>query len=174
MIGEKIIKIMKDITPIEKTEIDEEKNFKFAKTEEIVAMVRPLLVKYKVAIIPTKILGFTQQGNKVFISMKYQLIDMEDENKDCIEVEVPASGYDEKGRAVFGALTGAYRYVMQQSFAIPVVDEIRNTSSENESDLQDENEQEENIGFDENMEDMKIDNMSSADLDAMFGLPKAI
>ena len=176
MIGEKRIKIMSDITPIEKTEVDEEKNFKFAKTEEIVAMVRPLLVKYKVAIIPSKILGFNPQGNKVFISMKYQLIDMEDSNKDCIEVEVPASGYDEKGRAVFGALTGAYRYVMQQSFAIPVVDEIRNTSSENDdNDNQDEAiNNNEIIGLNENMEDIKVNTMSQDDLDAMFGLPKAM
>ena len=50
MIGEKIIKIMSEIEPIEKTEVD-------------------------------------------------------DENKDCIEVEIPGSGFDEKGRAVYAALT---------------------------------------------------------------------
>ena len=31
MIGEKIINIMSEINPIEKTELDEEKNYKYAK-----------------------------------------------------------------------------------------------------------------------------------------------
>ncbi len=39
--------------------------------------------------------------------MKFQFIDVEDNNKQCIEVEVPGSGYDEKGRAVYAALTGS-------------------------------------------------------------------
>lgn len=91
MIGDKIIKIMGEITPIEKTEVDEEKNYKFARSEEIIAMVRPLLIKYKVAIIPKQVTNFVPQGNKVFITMKYQFIDIEDEKKDCIEVEVPGS-----------------------------------------------------------------------------------
>ncbi len=105
MIGEKIINIMSEITAIEKTELDEEKNYKFAKSEEIIAMVKPLLVKYKVIILPVKVINFSSQGNKVFLTMKYQFIDVEDSNKDCIEVEIPGSGYDEKGRAVYAALT---------------------------------------------------------------------
>ena len=107
MIGEKIINIMSEINPIEKTELDEEKNYKYAKSEEIIAMVKPLLVKYKVIILPVKVTNFTPQGNKVFINMKYQFIDVESPEKDSIEVEIPGSGFDEKGRAVYGALTGA-------------------------------------------------------------------
>lgn len=129
MIGEKIIQIMSEIKPIQKTELDEEKNYKFAKSEEIIEMVNPLLVKYKVIILPLKVVNFSAQGNKVFLTMKYQFIDVEDSNKDCIEVEIPGSGYDEKGRAVYAALTGAYRYAMQEVFAIPVVDEIKNDNS---------------------------------------------
>lgn len=136
MIGEKIIQIMSEIEPIQKTEVDEEKNYKFAKSEEIIEMVNPLLVKYKVIILPVKVVNFSTQGNKVFLTMKYQFIDVEDSNKDCIEVEIPGSGYDEKGRAVYAALTGAYRYAMQEVFAIPVVDEIKN---DNSSDTEDSN-----------------------------------
>lgn len=105
MIGEKIIKIMSEIKPIEKTEVDEEKNYKFAKSEDIIAMVNPLLVKYKVIAIPGEVKNFSPQGNKVFLTMKYQFIDVEDPNRDCIEIEIPGSGYDEKGRAVYAALT---------------------------------------------------------------------
>lgn len=131
MIGDKIIKIMSEIKPIEKTGVDEEKKYKFAKSEDIIAMVNPLLVKYKVIIVPVKVVNFSAQGHKVFITMKYQFIDVETPEKETIEVEIPGSGFDEKGRAVYAALTGAYRYAMQEVFAIPIVDEIRNDNSNN-------------------------------------------
>lgn len=106
MIGEKIIKIMGEIVPIEKTEQDADKNYKSPKVEKIIEMVRPLLVKNKVAIIPSSITNFNPQGNRVYFSMKYKIMDLEDGNKDYIEVEMPGSGFDEKGgRAVFAALT---------------------------------------------------------------------
>ena len=168
MIGEKIIKIMENIKPIEKTEVDEEKNFKYAKAEDVVAMVRPLLVEYKVAIIPKEVKSFIQQGNKVYVTMKYQIIDIEDENKDCIEVEMPGSGYDEKGRAIFGALTGAYRYVMQQSFAIPVIEEKKDESEDRNNKPENNNEV---IGFSEDMQEIQTSAMSPEDIDSLFDLP---
>ena len=167
MIGQKIINIMSEIEAIPKTELDEEKNYKFAKSEEIIAMVKPLIVKYKVIILPVKVMNFTTQGNKVFITMKYQFIDIDDPNKDAIEVEVSGSGFDEKGRAVYAALTGAYRYAMQEVFAIPIVDEIKDNNTDNESDnnLNSEvNENQEN----NNLENEDIDNMSQDDIDKLF------
>ena len=169
MIGEKIIKIMSEIEPIKKTELDEEKNYKFAKSEDIIAMVQPLLVKYKVIILPLKVVNFSAQGNKVFLTMKYQFIDVDDQNKDCIEVEIPGSGYDEKGRAVYAALTGAYRYAMQEVFAIPVIDEIKN---DKENGSKDSEQQEENSANDVQNDgfigDVDIQNMDTEDLDKLF------
>ena len=132
MIREKIIKIMEEIQPIIKVEVTDEdgRTYKTVKAEEIISMVQPLLIKNKVVILPQKVINFGTQGNKVHITMKYQFIDVEDQQKDCIEVEIPASGFDEKGRAVFGALTGAYRYAMQQVFAIPIKDEIQNDNKD--------------------------------------------
>ena len=139
MIGEKIIKIMEEIQPIIKVEVTDEdgRTYKTVKAEEIISVVQPLLIKNKVIILPQKVMNFSTQGNKVHITMKYQFIDVEDPQRDCIEVEIPASGFDEKGRAVFGALTGAYRYAMQQVFAIPIKDEIQN-DNKNDS-VKDEN-----------------------------------
>lgn len=172
MIGEKIIKIMSEIKPIEKTELDEEKNYKFAKAEDIIAMVQPLLIKYKVIILPLKVINFSQQGNKVYLTMKYQFIDVESQEKDAIEVEIPGSGYDEKGRAVFAALTGAYRYAMQEVFAIPIVDEVRNDNSKNNND---EINQENNVddvlnedGFIDNETPVDIPEVNIEDIDKLF------
>lgn len=165
MIGEKIIKIMEEIVPIEKTEQDADKNYKSPKVEKIIEMVRPLLVKNKVAIIPSAITNFSPQGNRVFLSLKYKIMDLGDVNKDYIEVEIPGSGFDERGgRAVFAALTGAYRYVMQETFAIPIVDEISNTGIEKETDNK-ENINNENNKVEENIE---IESIESKDLDTLF------
>lgn len=172
MIGEKIIKIMSEIEPIKKTELDEEKNYKFAKSEDIIAMVQPLLIKYKVIILPLKVVNFSAQGNKVFLTMKYQFIDVDSPEKDAIEVEIPGSGFDEKGRAVYAALTGAYRYAMQEVFAIPVIDEIKN---DNSSDTEENNDDENNINepqSEEFINDGEIQSMQPEDLDKLFTAEK--
>ena len=169
MIGEKIIQIMSEIEPIQKTELDEEKNYKFAKSEEIIGMVNPLLVKYKVIIVPLKVVNFLPQGNKVFLTMKYQFIDVEDPNRDCIEIEIPGSGYDEKGRAVYAALTGAYRYAMQEVFAIPVIDEIKNDKENGSKDSEQQEEKSANdVQNDEFISDEDIQNIDTDDLDKLF------
>lgn len=170
MIGEKIIKIMSEIKPIEKTELDEEKNYKFAKSEEIIAMVKPLLVKYKVIIMPVKVQNFTTQGNKVFLTMKYQIIDVEDGEKEAIEVEVPGSGYDEKGRAVYAALTGAYRYAMQEVFAIPIVDEIKSDDKDNIKEQEDTNTIDNTENIQVTVEEEM--NINIEDLDQLFSSEK--
>ncbi len=93
MIGEKIVKIMEEIQPIERTEIDEEKGYKSPKTEKIIEMVRPLLIKNKVVAIPLEVKNFISQGSRVSLTMKYQFIDVESSEKDCIEVEIPGSRF---------------------------------------------------------------------------------
>lgn len=160
MIGEKIIKIMEEIQPIIKVEVtdDDGRTYKTVKAEEIISMVQPLLIKNKVIILPQKVINFATQGNKVHITMKYQFIDVEAKERDCIEVEIPASGFDEKGRAVFGALTGAYRYAMQQVFAIPIKDEIQNDNKNDVSENYPDEEQDIiNTDFEENANNEETD-----------------
>lgn len=180
MIGEKIVKIMEEIEPIVKTEPDENGNYKTPKVEKIIEMIRPLLVKNKVAIIPAKVKDLTPHGNKVYLTMIYQFIDLEDEAKDCIEVEIPGSGYDEKsGRAVFSALTGAYRYAIQETLAIPIVDEIKSDTSSDENNEQNIDSKEENTEnktyqeeLNENNNISNIDSISTENLDKLFSFEK--
>lgn len=176
MIGEKIIKIMGEIQPIEKTELDEEKNYKTPKSDEVIAMVNPLLVKHKVIILPIKVTNFVPQGNKIFLTMKYQFIDIEDPQRDCIEVEIPGGGFDEKGRAVYAALTGAYRYAMQETFAIPIKEEVKNsnpTETTNDTDTGKKIAENNNIveqvnNVNEQDKEPEISEMSIEDIDALF------
>ena len=131
-------------------------------------MVQPLLIKYKVIILPLKVINYSQRDTKVYLTMKYQFIDVEAPEKDAIEVEIPGSGYDERGRAVFAALTGAYRYAMQQVSAIPIIDEIRNDNSKNEEEENSEIEDISEDGFIEAEIQDEITDVNIEDIDKLF------
>ena len=173
MIGEKIVKIMEEIEPIMKTEQNEGKDYKSPKVEKIIEMVHPLLVKNKVAIIPVAVTSFIPQGNRIFLTMKYHIIDLECNPKDFIEVEIPGSGYDEKGgRAVFAALTGAYRYAMQQSLAIPIVDEIKNDGSDSKNNESEEISNENNVEQPNDINIQSTEELESIDVENLFNSVK--
>lgn len=140
MIGEKILKIMSEVQPIERTEVNGDNDYKSPKIEKIIEMVGPLLIKNKVIVEPVQVKDIIPQGNKVYITMVYHFIDVEDPNKDYLEVQIPGCGFDDKGgRAIFAALSGVYRYALQQGFAIPIIDEIPNNDNKDENTNNDEN-----------------------------------
>lgn len=119
MIAEKIIKIMEEVQPVIQLDDDQ------YGVEKAIQVIHPLLIKYKVIIVPLKILNCsTANSNKsVNIGMLYQFIDAESKEKEAIEVEILGGGFDEKGnRAIYNALSGAYRYALQQVFAFTVKD----------------------------------------------------
>jgi len=119
MIAEKIIKIMEEVQPVIQLDDDQ------YGVEKAIQVIHPLLIKYKVIIIPLKILNCsTSNSNKsANIGMLYQFIDAEAKEKEAIEVEILGGGFDEKGnRAIYNALSGAYRYALQQVFAFTVKD----------------------------------------------------
>jgi len=122
MIAEKIIKIMEEVQPVIQLDDDQ------YGVEKAIQVIHPLLIKHKVIIVPKKILNCsTTNSNKTAnIGMLYQFIDVESEGKpekETIEVEILGGGFDEKGnRAIYNALSGAYRYALQQVFAFTVKD----------------------------------------------------
>lgn len=133
MIAEKIIKIMEEVEPV--LQLDDEQYG----IEKAIQVIHPLLIKYKVIIIPKKILNCstTNSNKSANIGMLYQFIDAESKEKEAIEIEILGGGFDEKGnRAIYNALSGAYRYALQQVFAFTVKDrEDVEKSTENNEEL---------------------------------------
>lgn len=133
MIAEKIIKIMEEVQPVIQLDDDQ------YGVEKAIQVIHPLLIKHKVIIIPKKILNCstTNSNKSANIGMLYQFIDAESKEKEAIEVEILGGGFDEKGnRAIYNALSGAYRYALQQVFAFTVKDrEEVEKSDENENEL---------------------------------------
>ena len=126
MIASKILNVMKKIGPIIKDKTNEEKGFDYASIASIIIRAREALIEEKVIMIPLKLNQVVQRGNDVLIDMVYGSYATEPNNKgecDYMDVNIPGQGCDKEGGAVCKALSGAYKYAMTQTFAIPTIDD---------------------------------------------------
>lgn len=173
MIASKILNVMKKIGPIIKDKTNEEKGFDYASIASIIIKAREALIEEKVIMIPLKLNQVVQRGNDVLIDMVYRFYDTEPNEKgecDYMEVNVPGEGCDKEGWAVYKALSGAYKYAMTQTFAIPTIDDAEkdkytaNNVDENDSNtIQDEN-------LDENNIEKMLGDPEISDFDNIFAL----
>ena len=149
MIYNKISDIMNEIIPLGKI-----------RREEIVSTLLPILAKYKIAIKPGEIKNYHYTKNESSFIVTYEIVDTEDPELKSILVEVPAGGCDteEKGRSTYMASTGAYRQMFQQLFALPIEDELPDTSNNsNQNNLDNLNNTNNDFVLDEFQDDNKVD-----------------
>ena len=173
MIASKILNVMKKIGPIIKDKTNEEKGFDYASIASIIIRAREALIEEKVIMIPLKLNQVVQRGNDVLIDMVYRFYDTEPNNKgecDYMDVNIPGEGCDKEGWAVYKALSGAYKYAMTQTFAIPTIDDAeKDKYTTNNSD-----EDNSNIIQDGNLEENNIEKMLGdpeiSDFDNIFAL----
>lgn len=126
MIAVKILNVMTKIGPIIKDKTNEEKGFDYASIASIIIKAREAIIDEKVIIIPLKLNQVVQKGNDVIIDMVYRFYDTEpneDGKCDYMDVNIPGEGCDKEGWAIYKALSGAYKYAMTQTFAIPTIDD---------------------------------------------------
>lgn len=126
MIVNKVLKVMEKIGPIIKDKTNEDKNFDYASIAMIIFKAREAMIEEKVIMYPLEVKQITARGNDVLINMIYRFYDAEpDEDGKCdyMDVNVPGEGCDKEGWAVYKALSGAYKYAITQTFAIPTIDD---------------------------------------------------
>lgn len=126
MIVNKVLKVMEKIGPIIKDKTNEDKNFDYASIAMIIFKAREAMIEEKVIMYPLEVKQITARGNYVLINMIYRFYDAEpDEDGKCdyMDVNVPGEGCDKEGWAVYKALSGAYKYAITQTFAIPTIDD---------------------------------------------------
>lgn len=126
MIANKILNVMTKIGPIIKDKTNEEKGFDYASLAAIIIKAREAMIEEKIIMIPLKTEQIVQKGNDIIISMNYRFYDTELNeagNNEFIDVNVPGEGFDKEGWAVYKALSGAYKYAITQTFAIPTIDD---------------------------------------------------
>lgn len=156
MIYNKISDIMNEIIPLGKI-----------KRDEIVSTLLPILAKYKIAIKPGEIKNYHYARNEASFIVTYEIVDTEDPELKSILVEVPAGGCDteEKGRSTYMASTGAYRQMFQQLFALPIEDELPDTSNNsNQNNLDNLNNTNNDFALDEFQDDNKVDETNGTNI----------
>lgn len=173
MIASKILNVMKKIGPIIKDKTNEEKGFDYASIASIIIRAREALIEEKVIMIQLKLNQVVQRGNDVLIDMVYRFYDTEPNNKgecDYMDVNIPGEGCDKEGWAVYKALSGAYKYAMTQTFAIPTIDDAEkdkyttnNSDEDNSNIIQDGN-------LDENNIEKMLGDPEISDFDNIFAL----
>ena len=156
MIYNKISDIMNEIIPLGKI-----------KRDEIVSTLLPILAKYKIAIKPGEIKNYHYARNEASFIVTYEIVDTGDPELKSILVEVPAGGCDteEKGRSTYMASTGAYRQMFQQLFALPIEDELPDTSNNsNQNNLDNLNNTNNDFALDEFQDGNKVDETNGTNI----------
>ena len=97
------------------------------------------MIEEKIIIIPIKTEQIVQRSSDIVISMVYRFYDTEpneDGKCDYIDVNIPGEGMDKDGWSIYKALSGAYKYAITQTFAIPTVDDAEKSKyTENDSNV---------------------------------------
>lgn len=138
MLAQKILNVMTKIGFIIKDKKNEEKGFDYASLANIIIKAREAMIEEKIIMVPYKIEQIVQRGNDTTISMIYRFYDAEPNESgknECIDVNVAGEGFDKDGWGIYKALSGAYKYAITQTFAIPTIDDAErpNASSGNEN-----------------------------------------
>ena len=165
MIAQKILNVMTKIGPIIKDKTNEEKGFEYASIAAIIMKAREAMIEEKIIIIPIKVEQIVQKGNDITISMIYRFYDAEVNEKgvnEYMDVNIPGEGCDKDGWAVYKALSGAYKYAMTQTFAIPTIDDAEKSKLVGDA--------EENVGL-ESEEAVEEQILSEDNIEAMLGKP---
>lgn len=169
MIAVKILNVMTKIGPIIKDKTNEEKGFDYASIASIISKAREAMIEEKVIIIPFKLNQVVQKGNDVIIDMIYRFYDTEpneDGKCDFMDVNIPGEGCDKEGWAVYKALSGAYKYAMTQTFAIPTIDD-----AEKDKYVTDSNETDNNAIENDNANVITEESLDENNIEKMLGDP---
>lgn len=174
MITQKILNVMTKIGPVIKDKTNEEKGFDYASIASIIMTAREAMIDEKVILFPLKLNQVTQKGNDVIIDMIYRFYDTEkneDGKCDYIDVNVPGEGCDKEGWAVYKALSGAFKYAITQTFAIPTIDDAEKdkyTENNEKSNIDTTDDNVEGDSLDENDVEKKLGTPSAEDFDNIF------
>ena len=168
MIAQKILNVMSKIGPVIKDKTNEEKGFDYASIANIIFKAREAMIEEKIIIIPLTVKQIVNRGNDVMIDMIYRLYDTEpgkDKVCDYMDVNIPGEGCDKEGWAIYKALSGAYKYLLTQTFAIPTIDDAEKDKYTTDDTIQSENIIDEDGELNENNIDSVLGNPNVDDLE---------
>jgi hypothetical protein len=119
-IADSVCNIIQDIGAVEKDQVNSHQKYKFRGIDQAMAALQPLLVKHNVVLAPTYS-EFTnlplEKGSFVSVKLSLRLISTQDGSG--MLVETYGTGTDFGDKALYKAMSGAFKYAVFQTFCIP-------------------------------------------------------
>lgn len=129
-VAQKIFKIMGMVEYLKKdgkVEFGSTK-YKYLSEEKITQQVREKLLEVGLIIVPTECEVKELPNQCEAVEMEYAIIDVD--TGESINVRIAGKGQDKGDKSMYKALTGAYKYMQRQTFAIPTGDDPDKISSD--------------------------------------------
>lgn len=123
--------VMAEAGSISKKGFNDHHKYAFAKESQFVEAIKPLLVKYRLVIIPeiASLMHAPEKPTLVDIKMIYTIVNV-DNPSDKVVASMGGQGQDNGDKAVFKAITGTKKYFYAVTFAIPTGDDPEDDSPE--------------------------------------------
>ncbi len=127
---QKILNVIAEIKPVEKDGVNSFHNYKYVSDAQIISMIRGLLVKHKLCIIPDQVECSQEKGiivdgketsSTTTVKINYLIIDVE--SGEQITVSTYGQGCDKGDKGVYKAATGSGKYLYLKLFKIPTEDD---------------------------------------------------
>lgn len=125
--------VMAEFGIVAKKGYNQHHKYTYAKESDFVEAIKPLLVKYRLFIIPQidTLMHAPEKPTLVDIKMSYKIINIDNPN-DFVVASMGGQGQDNGDKAVFKAITGAKKYFYSVTFVVPTGDDAEETSPEME------------------------------------------
>ncbi len=126
----KFNKVLEAVGHVEKKGYNSHLNYKYTLEADLMAEVRPLLVKHGLAL-NIKASDYTRNGNLTTVKVTVELVDID---TGWGEASVfYGEGHDSKDKGIYMAYTGAMKYFLMKSLLIPTGDDPERDAGANGS-----------------------------------------
>lgn len=132
-IGKKMLAIQAELSAvgIAKDQRNDQQRYNYRGIDQLLNTLSGLFVKHEVMVLPNMLsveVDITPSGKQRIarVLMRYEFVDLPERDKDFgqsqpLKFEVYGEGADSGDKAIQKAMTAAYKYLMIQLFAIPIV-----------------------------------------------------
>lgn len=117
----KINAVMQEIMTVPKNGVNTHFNYKYVKEEDLLDMIRPLLIKHGLAYLPPNVIEQQRNGEFTKVNMEFTLGDVE--TGETLKSTFWGEGQDKNDKGLYKAYTGATKYFLMKTFLIPTNDD---------------------------------------------------
>lgn len=118
--------VMRDVGAVRATGVNSYDKYTYTTDKDLLEKLQPAMVEHGLVLMPVSIdvdrdIVDGKNKHRATVKCVYALCHTSGER---IDLQIVGEGSDRGDKAVYKALTGAYKYLLRQSFAIPTGDDV--------------------------------------------------